>query len=63
MSPQEFLIRYRMDKASEFMLTNSLSISEISRSVGYEDPLAFSKIFKKIKGASPREFREHTLKK
>jgi AraC-like DNA-binding protein len=63
MSPQEFLIRYRMDKASEFMLTHSLSISEISRSVGYEDPLAFSKIFKKIKGSSPREFRESMIKK
>lgn len=62
MSPQEFLIKYRMDKASEFMLAPSLSIGEISRSVGYEDPLAFSKIFKKIKGLSPREYREQLLK-
>lgn len=62
MSPQEFLIKYRMDKATEFMSTPSLSISEISRSVGYEDPLAFSKIFKKIKGSSPKEYREIMLK-
>lgn len=61
MSPQEFLIKYRMDMASKFMLAPSLSISEISRSVGYEDPLAFSKIFKKIKGSSPRKYREHLL--
>ncbi|SKA85290.1 AraC-type DNA-binding protein [Clostridium sp. USBA 49] len=63
MSPQEFLINYRINKAIDFMSVPSLSISEISRSVGYEDPLAFSKIFKKIKGFSPKKYRENLLKK
>lgn len=57
-SPQEFLIRFRMDKACELMKNNTLSIGDIARSVGYEDPLLFSKIFKKVKGATPREFRK-----
>lgn len=56
-SPQGFLINFRMDKACELMLDPSLSIGDIARSVGYEDPLLFSKVFKKIKGASPREYR------
>lgn len=58
MSPQEFLIKYRMDKASELMLGSSLSIGDISRSVGYDDPLVFSKAFKKTKGITPRDFRK-----
>jgi YesN/AraC family two-component response regulator len=35
-----------------------LSISDIARSVGYTDPLGFSKIFKRIKGKSPKKYRE-----
>jgi AraC-like DNA-binding protein len=56
-SPQEFLIRFRMEKASSLLAHSSLSISEVSRSVGYDDPLAFSKIFKKIYGCSPKEHK------
>jgi AraC-like DNA-binding protein len=57
-SPQEFLILHRLNKAIELMPVKSLTIADISRSVGYEDPLQFSKIFKKVKGLSPKEFRQ-----
>jgi AraC-like DNA-binding protein len=57
-TPQEYLIRYRMDKACELMKNPLLSISDISRSVGYSDPLGFSKIFKSVKGSSPKKYRE-----
>lgn len=57
MSPQEFLIKFRMDKACELMKNNSLSIGEISRSIGYEDQLLFSKTFKRLRGLSPKEYR------
>ena len=56
-SPREYLIRYRMDKACELMKNPSLSISDVARSVGYNDPLGFSKMFKKVKGCSPKEYR------
>lgn len=58
MSPQQYLIRYRMDKACELMKNSALSIGDIARSVGYEDPLLFSKMFKRIKKLPPREFRK-----
>jgi len=58
MSPQDFLLRFRIDRAVELMENTSLSIGDISRSVGYDDPLHFSKIFKKKKGASPSLFRK-----
>jgi AraC-like DNA-binding protein len=56
-SPKQFLLQYRMDKACELMEHTSLSIGDISRSVGYEDPLLFSKMFKNIKGMSPSNYR------
>jgi AraC-like DNA-binding protein len=61
-SPQEFLVKFRMDKAALLLSSSSLSISEVSRSVGYEDPLTFSKIFKKIKGSAPREYKNTYIK-
>lgn len=58
-SPQEFLINFRLDRACELMDNKNLSIGDIARSVGYKDPLAFSKIFKKKKGQAPSYYREH----
>lgn len=56
-SPENFLIQYRVNKACELLKQHSnLRIADISRSVGYEDQLAFSKTFKKIKGFSPSEY-------
>lgn len=57
-SLQYYLINFRIDKACELMSRNNLSIGDIARSVGYEDPLLFSKMFKKIKGISPRKYRK-----
>lgn len=58
-SPQEYLISFRMEKACELMRSATLTIGDIARSVGYDDPLMFSKAFKKVKSLSPREFRNN----
>lgn len=58
-SPQDFLIHYRINKACELMKNDALSIGDISRSVGYDDPLLFSKLFSKNKGIPPREYRKN----
>lgn len=57
-SLQDFLINYRIDKACELMKNEALSIGDISRSVGYDDPLLFSKLFRRNKGTPPREYRK-----
>ena len=59
-SIQDYLVRYRINKACEMMGNAELSIGDISRSVGYNDPLLFSKIFKKMKGLSPKHYRTET---
>ena len=57
-SPQEFLIHYRMTKAAELLKLTGLSIGDISQSVGYPNQLHFSRAFKGQFGSSPREWRE-----
>lgn len=57
-SPQEYLIQFRMKKAKELLATTSLAVGDIARSVGYVDPFNFSKAFKKHVGVSPSLFRE-----
>ncbi len=57
MSPQNFLITLRLEKAVSLLKETSLPIHEISTKVGYDDPLAFSKIFKQKYGVSPSGFR------
>ncbi|MBR5314053.1 MAG: AraC family transcriptional regulator [Clostridia bacterium] len=52
-SPQRYLVDYRLEKAKMLMSTGAYSVSEVAASVGYDDIFAFSKIFKKKYGVSP----------
>ena len=56
-SPQDFLVNYKIDKACELLNSTDLSIKAIAASVGYTDPLTFSKIFKKQTERTPLEYR------
>ena len=62
-APQEYLIKFRINKALELMKNTDLSIGDVARSVGYNDPLNFSKIFKQRKKVSPSKYREKYFKK
>lgn len=53
----EYLNKVRIEKASQLLLKESASISEISGMVGYSDHSYFCKVFKKINGMSPSKFR------
>jgi AraC family transcriptional regulator of arabinose operon len=57
-SPQEYLMRYRLNIAANQLATTSLSIQEIATDIGYHNPLTFSKIFKQEFGVSPKHYRE-----
>ncbi|GGH21914.1 AraC family transcriptional regulator [Paenibacillus segetis] len=54
--PREYLLHYRMDKACELLSTGNYTVGEVARSVGYQDPLLFSRMFKKVKGQPPSKF-------
>ncbi|WP_438444210.1 AraC family transcriptional regulator [Gorillibacterium sp. sgz5001074] len=57
-TPQQYTLQYRMNRACELLCNPLLSISEISSSVGYKDPLLFSRMFKRILGLSPTQYRK-----
>lgn len=57
-SPMQFLLKVRMDRAKELLNEqNHLSIDQVASSVGYPDALYFSKQFRKTFGCSPSEYR------
>lgn len=52
-SPNDYLTQYRINRACSLLRNSKLTISNIANSVGYDDPLYFSRVFKKVKGVSP----------
>ncbi|SCW34253.1 two-component system, response regulator YesN [Paenibacillus tianmuensis] len=52
-----FLTRVRIEKAKELLRQGSSKLYEICLDVGYSDPKYFSKLFKKITGLSPSEYK------
>lgn len=60
-SPQEYLLNYRMERSAMLLRTTRLSVQEISEKAGYENPLTFSKIFKSVYGLSPKNYRAKIL--
>jgi AraC-like DNA-binding protein len=61
MPPQDYLIKYRMEKACHLIKTTTLNCNQICRYVGINDEFYFSKLFKRVMGISPKEFRASTL--
>ena len=57
MTPMQYITFLRITRAKELLRSTDYSIREISSMVGYENPLYFSRIFKKQTGYSPSEYR------
>lgn len=57
-TPLQYITKIRLGKAKELLQSNVYNISEIAELCGYDNPLYFSRIFKKHYGKSPREYRE-----
>ncbi len=58
MSPQEYLIETRMRRASDLLSRTNDSVRIVAAECGYDDALAFSKVFKSRFGLNPTEYRE-----
>jgi len=53
----EYLKKFRVKKAIEFLSRMDLKIYQISEMVGYSDPKYFSQVFKEITGVSPKDYK------
>lgn len=59
-SPKKYLMDLKLKKACRLLTTTTLSIAVISSSLGFDDQLAFSRIFRKEYGNAPSEYRKKT---
>ncbi|MDX2111642.1 MAG: AraC family transcriptional regulator [Verrucomicrobiota bacterium] len=59
-APVTYHILRRIDAARYLLVNRSISISEVADRTGYPDLQAFSRMFKRVVGVSPRAYREQT---
>lgn len=57
-SPHQYLTRLRLEWAQTYLRDSTMSIAEISDTVGFSDPLYFSRLFSKTYGLSPKAYRD-----
>ena len=58
-TPMQYILSKRIYNAEILLQDPSYNVTEIANMIGYENPLYFSRIFKKIKGISPSEYRKN----
>jgi AraC-like DNA-binding protein/ligand-binding sensor protein len=57
----DYVARVRIEKSKNLLLNPNLRISEIAFEVGFQSLTHFNRVFKKILGQSPTEYRAHLL--
>ena len=48
----------RMHHAKEMLKGSNLSIGEIAKQVGYSNPQSFSRLFRKMEGLAPSQYKQ-----
>lgn len=56
-APLVYLHRLRVEAAKRLLETSTLSVEQITDRVGYQDPRAFSRLFRKHSGLGPADYR------
>lgn len=57
-TPKQYLLSLKLQKACQLLRTTDLSIAVIAGSMGFDDAMAFSKLFKRSYGYAPSEYRK-----
>ena len=60
-SPTNYILSKRLEKAKELLVYSENNISEIAYDLGFNDPLYFTRLFKKKEGVPPTEYRAANL--
>lgn len=55
--PINFLIDYRINMAAKLLREQGCTVTEAAETVGYNDPLHFSRLFKKRTGYAPSQIQ------
>jgi len=57
MNFSSYLNEYRIEKAKAMIENSRVNVKEVGRACGYTDPNYFSRVFKKLTGQTPTEYR------
>jgi AraC-like DNA-binding protein len=57
-SPLEYFLHLKVQHACGQLLMTQKPIREIAQEVGFDDPYYFSRVFKRVIGVSPRQYRQ-----
>ena len=57
-SPMQYILEIRIRNAQVLLETTDYAISDIASIIGYDNPLYFSRLFRKAKGLSPSKYRK-----
>jgi transcriptional regulator GlxA family with amidase domain len=57
LKPTEYCQRLRVGKGREMLEFTNKTVEQITRAIGYEDPGSFRKVFHRVVGLSPGEYR------
>lgn len=60
-TPNQYILSLRISNAQSLLESTEYNVSEIAGIVGYDNPLYFSRLFRKLVGMSPSEFRKQLL--
>ena len=63
LSPHEYLLRRRIERAQEMLAETGMSLVDIALSVGFQTQSHFTSVFKRYAGQPPRAWRESHGKK
>ena len=58
----DYVNRLRISKAQELLKTTNKRSYEIAQEVGFQDESYFSRVFKRMVGVRPNEYKKHELK-
>jgi len=58
LSPNDFLVRFRIEKARELLNDESLSITKVAAATGFSSPEYFSAVFRRYVGKTPSAYRD-----
>ena len=61
-APMNYFLHMKIDRACQLLLHTNMKINQVALKLGFDDPYYFSRIFKKIVGTSPKDYR-HSLPK
>jgi transcriptional regulator GlxA family with amidase domain len=56
-TPINYIQALRIEEAKQMLETTDSTVEQIGREVGYQDPVSFRRLFKRLSGLSPADYR------